>query len=340
MSAPARTRSDLVEVEPAAWDALLDELGLADAYLRRAYVEASALLDAGRPAFLRSGSAVFAGLVREIPRGGGLLDVTTPYGYGGPLAAGADDAARFYAAYDRWAREAGVVTTFVRYHPLLENHRLAPPPVRRERLADAASWRLDRHESAEALFAAMHRSHRNKCRKARAASVEVAVDRAPRELDAFVDLHAETMARRDADPFYRFPPEYWGRLANGLGEELVRIEARARAEGELVASALVLASGPRLYYHMGVASDRGRALGASNLVVYEAARWGKEHGFAELHLGSGVGGREDSLWAFKHRFSPASARELWIGKLVHDAVAYRELAGTAAVDGFFPAYRR
>jgi hypothetical protein len=29
-----------------------------------------------------------------------------------------------------------------------------------------------------------------------------------------------------------------------------------------------------------------------------------------------------------------------VGKAVHDAAAYRALAGTDDVDGFFPAYRR
>ena len=341
MSAAARA-AQLVEVAPGEWDGLLDDLGLADAYLRRAYVEASCVLDPGRPAFLylagEGGNAVFAAIVRDVPGASGCLDVTTPYGYGGPVVSGSARLAEtFYELYGDWCSASRVVATFIRFHPLLENWRYAPSRVRRERLADTASWSLAGDGSDGELFAGMHRSHRNKARKARGAGVDVTAEVGPRALDAFVDLHLETMARHGAEEFYFFPREYWSALADGLGDELVRFEARLGAE--LVATALLLATRPSLHYHMGVTSDRGRALGASNLLLYEAARWGRSSGFAELHLGSGLGGREDSLWLFKQRFAPRSARQLWIGKLVHDEPAYRELAGTAALDGFFPAYR-
>ena len=88
-------------------------------------------------------------------------------------------------------------------------------------------------------------------------------------------------------------------------------------------------------------ADSARDLGASNLLLYEAASWGQEQGLDEFHLGGGAGSEEDSLLAFKQRFSPDGAREFWVGKLVHDEDAYRRLSGGAEIDydGFFPAYR-
>ncbi len=50
------------------------------------------------------------------------MDVITPYGYGGPVGEGL---AGFYEAYREWCAERGVVSTFVRYHPLFENYREA-----------------------------------------------------------------------------------------------------------------------------------------------------------------------------------------------------------------------
>ena len=99
------------ELDAASWDAL-DGL---DAYYRRPYVEAAALLDDGRPFLLEHDGAVFAGIEREGP-----LDVVTPYGYGGPTGPG------FWPAYEEWARERGQVSTFVRFHPLYANQRDAP----------------------------------------------------------------------------------------------------------------------------------------------------------------------------------------------------------------------
>ena len=71
------------EVPAGEWDELLARLGYADAYLLRAYVEASCVLDPGEPVLLEHDGAVLACIVRAIP-GADRCDVTTPYGYGGP----------------------------------------------------------------------------------------------------------------------------------------------------------------------------------------------------------------------------------------------------------------
>src|SRR5207248_7506732 len=119
------TGQALAEVASADWDDLLAELGCADAYFLREYLEGAALLEPGRPTFLRlsgeGGDVLFACLVRDVAGGG--LDVTTPYGYGGPVAIGeSPPVARFYELYEGWCRERGIVTTFIRFHPLLANH--------------------------------------------------------------------------------------------------------------------------------------------------------------------------------------------------------------------------
>jgi hypothetical protein len=335
----AAVRERLREVESGEWDELLAGLGCEDAYLSRAYVETACLLDPGRAVFLHVGDAggdvALPCILREVPGEPGLRDVTAPYPYGGPIVAGDEPpVSLFHALYEDWCREQHAVTTFVRFHPLLENHVHAPAGARLERLADSASWPLGMAD----LFAGMHRSHRNKCRKARAAGVEVRVERGPGDLDGFLGLHADTMRRSGAAPFYRFSGAYWSSLVGGLGERVVRLDARL--DGELVGSELCLAGGQWLHYHMGVTSHAGRSLGVANLLVYEAASWAKERGFTVFHLGSGLGGTEDSLWAFKNRFSPGSGRAFWIGKLVHDPDAYRTLTGSAeAGEGFFPAYR-
>ena len=80
MSAVAPQQA-LEEVDAADWNELLLELGCADAYLLRAYVETATVLERARPAFLhlheRGGDVVFACLVRKIGHSRGS-DVTTP----------------------------------------------------------------------------------------------------------------------------------------------------------------------------------------------------------------------------------------------------------------------
>ena len=301
------------ELDPAAWDAL--EL---DAYYRRPYVEAAALLDKGRPFLLEHDGARFAGIERDEPR-----DVVTPYGYGGPTADG------FWDAYEEWARERGVVTTFVRFHPLYGNQRGAPIHV--DELAPTVAWRVDPDRD---LLAGLHFKHRNKVTKAENAGATVTQHDG---LGEFVPLYEDTMRRVNADDFYFFEPAYWERLG-----ELPLVRFDAEIDGEVVASALCLATPPWLHYHLSGTTDAGRTTGSSTLVLLEAARWAQANGYERFHLGGGLGGNEDSLHHFKARFDPEGLVPAAVGKAIHDEDAYRRLSGGSEVafEGFFPAYRR
>jgi hypothetical protein len=317
------------EVAAADWDELLAELRCADAYLLRAYVEASCVLDPGEPVLLHHEDAVLACIVRAVP-GSDAYDVTTPYGYGGPVGAGA---ARFYDEYAEWCAARGVVSTFIRFHPLFENHRSAGAGIHAAHSSPTVGWPLGGD-----LLEGMHGKHRNTVRKAMKAGVTVEASAAT-DVAGFVSLYDQTMRRQDASDFYFFPPAYWEGLQK-LRDRLVRFDATL--DGEVVASALCLRGDRWLHYHLGATHESARDLGASNLLLYEAALWGREQGLETFHLGGGASGREDSLYAFKRRFSPDGVREFWTGKAVHDEGVYRRLAGGADVDfeGFFPAYRR
>jgi hypothetical protein len=297
---------------------VLDGLGLVDAYLRRAYVESACVLEPGEPVLLEHDGAAFALIRRSDP-----VDAITPYGYGGPAGA---DVPGFWRAYEEWCREQGVVTTFVRFHPLYANAREAPIHV--EPLAPTIAWRLD----AEEFAAGLHLNHRRAVRKAQKAGVTVSAGEGVGE---FVPLYEETMRRAGASPFYFFAEEYWHALGR---TSLVRLDAELA--GETVASALCLASPPWLHYHLGASSDKGRRIGAMTLLFLEVATWARERGYERFHLGGGVGGREDSLHEFKRRFDPGGLVEAAVGKAVHDEAAYARLSGGAtSLDGYFPAYR-
>jgi len=309
----------IAEVLPEDWNGLLAELGFVDVYLTREYVEASTLLEPGRPLFLRSGEAVFAAILRDDP-----VDVSTPYGYGGPVGPG------FWKAYEEWCGANGVVTTFVRFHPLYGNHREVARGVRVESLGGTVAWRLDEEGD---LFERMHRHHRRVVRKAFAAGIEAIATQGPHDLSRFRALYEQTMERQGASGFYLFPDGYWRELETSLSEHVVLFEA-----GE-DAALLCLAAAPWLHYHLGASSDAGRSLGANALLFLEAARWAQELGYTRFHLGGGLGGARDDLFEFKLRFDPGGELEMAVGKAIHDEEAYRRLGGSTSGSDFFPAYR-
>jgi serine/alanine adding enzyme len=332
----------LREVPPDEWDELLRGLDLNDVYFRSAYLESATLLGQGEPVYLHlhadGGDVVFPVLVREAGRG--YVDIGTPMGYGGPLAAGDDPpVADFFSAYEHWAADNRVVATFARFHPVYANQRLAEGRWHVEHIGHSVGWRVGRRDPDE-ILAGMDAHHRRVVRKARAAGVEVASEITAGELDGFVALYRDTMRRLDASPFYSFPDEYWLHLATRLGDALLRFDAYE--DGELVASIFCLAAPPFLHYHLGASSIRGQSLGANHVLFCETATWAAERGFERFHLGGGVGGFEDSLYEFKRRFDPEGLLPATLGKAVHEDQAYRALAGVETIDfsGFFPAYRQ
>ena len=321
------------EVEPERWDEELQAAGATDVYYARGFVRASAALVGAEPILLRlqggAGDVFLACLVRSDP-----TDVVTPYGYGGPVAAGDDPPlAGFAAAYEAWCKRRGVVTSFLVFHPLLGNaDSPASAGFHRIPLAGTVAWPLDRGE----LLPAIHKHHRRMIR--RAARYDVAIQPAPADLAEFVAVYEQTMRRANASPFYFFPRPYWDALAAGV--KLVRVDVRDGG-GALLASVLGMGEPPWLHYHLGGAADAARGTGASHLALYHLAQWGRDHGYATLHLGGGVGGRDDSLLEYKRRFAPDGLKRAAIGKAVHDRAAYARLTGADSVewDGFFPAYR-
>jgi hypothetical protein len=310
----------LAEVAPEDWDALCGRAGVTDVYYSRGFVEASAPLAGGEPVFLHGEGGLFPVLLRSDP-----VDAVTPYGYGGPVGG----AAGFAAAYDAWCRERGVLSTFAVLHPLLPvdtgGFRVTP-------LGGTVAWALEGD-----LEAGMHAHHRRLVRRARAAGLQASAMPAPADLDAFVAVYEATMRRAGAAPFYFFGAAYWAALVRDV--PLVRIDVAG--EDGLAASVLGMGRPPLLHYHLGGSTEAGRRSGASQLALLALAAWGREHGFATLHLGGGVGGRVDSLLEYKRRFAPEGLVPSAIGKAVHDEAAYLRAAGADAIawDAFFPAYR-
>jgi hypothetical protein len=275
---------------------------------------------------------VFAVLVRENPR-----DVVSPYGYGGPIAVGADPPlAEFAAAYQAWCAVQGVLTSFVVFHPLFANDAHAGTlGFHRIPLGGTVAWSLAEPDPR----ARMHRHHRRMVRRAEAAGLVATVEPAPEDLSEFVALYEHAMRRLEASDFYLFPASYWQALLRDV--PLTRVDVRD-GDGALVAGVLGIGSPPWLHYHLGAAADAARGTGASHLALCALAEWGRESGYSLLHLGGGVSGREDSLLEYKLRFAPGGLIASATGRAVHDRDAYARLTGADEIDwaGFFPAYRR
>ena len=277
----------------------------------------------------------------------GLRDVTSVYGYAGPLGCPSPDPAFLLRAWralaDLW-RSDGVVCAFTRLHPLLENHSLLPATCPPRVTGQTVS--IDLRRPPGDIWRDYRKSLRYDIRAARAAGVVVEEDVALSCLEGFSSLYLETMTRNGADAGYLFDYAYFRRLFRRLGGGAHLMTARCR--GRLIAGAVFAGCGDSLQYHFSATAGGALHHSPAKLLLDEIRLWGQARNYKVLHLGGGRGSRADSLFSFKAGFS-RRRHAFYTWRSVLEPSVYEELstirrreiheAGSECEENFFPLYR-
>jgi hypothetical protein len=336
-------RVDILPPGAPAWDEVLRRAEH-DFYHLPAYAAFCGRADGGEPLAIHVEDGPRRMLLPTIvrPIGDGLRDAASPYGYSGPLVAGGDGAfAReaFLAARERLARDR-IVTLFVRGHPLL-----GPPlPAEAGTVVDhGPTVSIDLQRSEEELWRQTRSSYRQEITRALRAGHRAFFDERFEHLPAFVALYRETMERVGASRYYLFDESYFAELREALGRRLLLCVVVI--EGAIAAGGLFVETGGLVQYHLSGTDARFLRQGPAKLMLHFVRSWARERGYRRLHLGGGVGGAEDSLFAFKAGFSPDRHRYQTL-RAVADEPAYGALVrrrdparDPADRQGFFPLYR-
>jgi Acetyltransferase (GNAT) domain len=288
-----------------------------------------------------------------------LCDITSVYGYGGPLAHGCSPGDPFLAgawqAMVEYWRARGVVSLFCRFHPLLENHRWVEhfaaseagrPDPALQLTCEGHTVSLDLARTDREAWAGYRESHRRHITRARRSGLVCETDYRFTHLPDFMRLYHDTMRRNAAAAEYFFTAEYFEQLRQKLDPAIFLHVAHAGRR--LAAAALVSEYQGIVQYLFGGVDGEFLELSPLKLLIEAVRHWARSRGNSVVHLGGGRGGREDSLFYFKSGFSPRR-HAFYTGRCVLDPVLYRSLAeqrtSEAAGRGgtldlhYFPAYR-
>ncbi len=349
-------RTESVEVLSASdprWD---DRLAGTehDFYHRRTYHELAEWNGEGE-AFL----AVIGGVgnnamawpyVRRPIAGTDLFDVTCVIGYAGPVATPRQPNSSVHSAWrqltDVWAQQR-VVSVFSAFHPLIGNERLAagvptgplgPTPAI---VSPGRTVAIDLSRTPEERMASYEKETRYEIRRAYRRGLEVVVDTGLKHLDDLARLNDLTMRRNRAPSRHHFSKAYFERMFELLGGSAQLVVATH--EAEVVCALVVVVDGPFGHAHITGVSDRHYQLSPLTTTVAAAADLAQDCGARWLHLGSGRGAREDSLFDFKRRIGDV-LRPYHVGRWVVDSRAYQDLCDVAGAQvladpPYFPAYR-
>jgi len=273
-------------------------------------------------------------------------DIVSPYGYGGFLLDGKVDDDNLRLLYDEFLmlmKKNHIICNFTRYSPVLKNSN----PLRKIfNVIDLGKTVAMDLKSEEVIWSNITGKCHNKINKAAKKGLTVHHSNDDFGLfKSFMNIYKETMDHDDAIDYYYFSEEFYRSIHEELHDQYELFYVVF--EGKIIAMAIMLFANGYMHYHLSGSLVEYRNMAPTNLLLYEAAKWGCQRGLRLLHLGGGVGSGEDSLYAFKTSFNKNSDCQFSISKDIFDQEIYNELVEIRSkIDpcfnresNFFPLYR-
>jgi hypothetical protein len=265
----------------------------------------------------------------------GWFDLTSVYGYAGPLVAdgvGADAALQLILDF---MREEGAVSLFSRMHPLFVS--ALPEGARGQRLGDVVI--IDVGDDLDVVNC-YRGGHRREILNAGKKGLSVSCEQGQRAVADFHALYTGAMQKLDATSYYFFDEEYFEQLS--VATDFESLIFFASIEDRKVAASIFIVTNGIMQYYLSGTDSHFRSLSPSKAIIAEAHRVAVERKLRHVVLGGGVGSRQDALFEFKRGFSNSTA-PFHVVRSILDEARYGSLCDDRRIkpsaDGYFPAYR-
>lgn len=317
----------------ARWKAVLEQSDH-DFYHLPGYLEAVSPAESGEACAyherLDGGALLIPLFKRKIPfdlcADATFFDTASPYGYGGPVVTRNLPEASLLQGirnYMVFAAREGVVTTFLRLHPVFGSKlRASTGDDDRMRIVHhGPTVSVDLALDIDTLNAAMRENHRRDIRKLQALGFRTRVD-CWDDYREFQNIYRQTMARVGANGSYSFGEDYFRRLKERTGTVL-HLCSVVGPRGDIAAAGLFSRVNGIVQYHLGGSADSHLSLSPSKLMFRDMRDWARDAGARTFHLGGGLGARRDSLFMFKRGFG-TDEHEYRTVRIIHDMERCRE----------------
>ncbi|WP_200798699.1 lipid II:glycine glycyltransferase FemX [Bacillus tuaregi] len=354
---PEGNLSVITTSEDEKWDEIVKSFKDYDVYYLSGYTKAFAIHGDGEPALFyyegKDFKAINVVMIRDIASDvrfsdklpeNTYYDITTPYGYGGFLIEGKvtqDNLLKLNEEYILKCREKGIISEFVRFHPVLNNSEVMEELYDITKLGRTITVELS---SKAQIWSGITSKNRNVIRKAIKSGVSIYWGRDSKLFEEFIDLYNATMDKDNAKDYYYFNKDFYESVLNDL--KYNSMVFYALYEGRVIAMSIILFSNQQIHYHLSASDRNYQHLAPTNLLLYEAACWGSENGYKTFHLGGGLSSKEDSLYKFKKVFNKNSDTTFSIGTKIINEEKYRDLVELRSAEtdfdestSFFPLYR-
>lgn len=330
------------------WQCLLEEMAETDVFFEPSYF--SLYKDEGEAKLFvyekDNETVIYPFILRKINSvpidgAGEIFDITSPYGYGGPLCsakANEQILKSFNCAFEDFCREEKIITEFIRFHPMLENHVLMNDLVSVERHSTIIY--IDLKKSETEIWGDYEYSNQKNIKKAMRSGIRIYFDRKRHFLDDFLAIYKHTLERRNAGGYYFFPREFFERIHTCLPDN--HIYVHALLNDKVVSTELLLYNQNYIHSFLGGTYSEYFIYRPNNMLKHEIIHWAKERGIKYFLLGGGKSDG-DGIFTYKKTFAKNSFLNYYIGKKIHDIKTFQILMnGIYAAnpdENFFPPYR-
>lgn len=329
------------------WDRVIKEFGEIDFYHFHDYHQASLKEDeTAQLLFHRSGEAIIAfPMVLRPICDSGYFDVTSVYGYVGPLISDNNtqsDLNGWHEQLQSYFIQNRIVSAFSSLNPLLPNQiNLLEGFGDIENLGNIVYLDLEKSEEYFSEYSQTTKRYVKRNRKL----FEIREGKTQEDARSFMEIYYQSMDRIQAEPQYYFKLPYFLKLIQSREFDARFVFAHSKGTGEIGAGAFIISTNGRIVqYHLSGTSDKYRHLSPIRTVIDHVRKKGVADNFKYFNLGGGVGSSYDSLFGFKASFSKDSAPfKVW--KYIAYEKVYAELcekyppATNMGKPNYFPKYR-
>lgn len=334
--------------EKEKWDYYLKKIKNMDVQYKYEYVRLFAEHEKSEPILYiyenDYGLVYYPFILRKI-EGTEYYDITSQYGYGGPILNVEKEnkellLKEFRKEFEKYCKENNVISEFIRFHPMLNNHEGLEKHIECLNISNVIYVDLTKDESE--IIKSYKYSNRKSINKAIRENINILKEN---NLDEFLKIYNSTMERNEALSYYRFEKEFFYSITEKLFEN--NSIFFAKKEEHYISTELVLYSKDFGHSYLGGTDMNYFMFSPNNLLKHEIIKSLKKKGVKYFILGGGYK-KEDGIYKYKLSFNEDGVLPYYVGKKIHNKEIYNELnielekknPKVKENEGYFPLYRR
>ena len=319
------------------WDELLLEIGCFDTYHTFDYHNAHSVPDAGKPVMFvnRDGGDVIAIPLLERSFGNNEFDLTSVYGYAGPIS-NSFNKDKIIAMYTDLVNDLSHLTNYISLFSRVNSLTGLKPLFRDIYHYSGQTVIINLGPSDKDQVSDYNRSTRYDINKLRKSGFVCKFVNPEGNIDPFIDIYNSRMKSIHADDYYLFNKSYY---LNLFSNNLAKIKmVHCELDGQIACVGIFFFCNNIVQYHLGANTKAFFKSSPTKIMLDFVREYASNRSYKYFHLGGGLGGNDDSLYQFKKGFS-SQTMDFYVMKEILNKGVYKHLSKEKSSSDYFPLYR-